>query len=79
VGEHNSPYFAAGCADGERDTQLVSDCPPCAAIGQDPEREWSWMYKRGYERTFNPAPCPCDGSCRRGRQLGEAPDTSRGG
>ena len=77
MGEHNSPYFAAGCTDGQRDTELISQCPPGSALGPDPERDWSYMYQRGYARTFNPVPCPCDGSCRRGRQYGEAPDNAR--
>ena len=61
MGEHNSPYFAAGCADGERDTELMGSCPGLPPVGMDPEKEWSWMYRRGYERTFTPGfhfPCP---------------------
>ena len=53
MGEHNSPYFAAGCADGERDTQLNTSHPGGGALGPDSEKVWSWMYKRGYEGTFD--------------------------
>ena len=52
MGEHNSPYFDAGVADGKRDETRIRSCPPRAAVGMDPQREWSWMYKRGYEREF---------------------------
>ena len=65
MGEHNSPYFAAGLADGQRDTDLASACPPGYPSGPDPERAWSGMYQRGYARSFQPFPCQCDGSCRR--------------
>jgi hypothetical protein len=54
LSEENSPYFAAGMADGERDTMLNSDHPGGQAIGPDQGKEWSWMYKRGYERGFDP-------------------------
>ena len=65
MGEHNSPYFAAGCADGERDTLLMSSCPGTAPIGLDPDMDWSSMYRRGYERTFVPGwHEPCD-NCKR--------------
>lgn len=60
MGEHNSPYFAAGCADGERDTRLMTAHPGLDPVGLDPGKEWSWMYRRGYERTFEPGhhePC----------------------
>lgn len=63
MGEDNSPYFAAGLADGLRDAELESQCPPEIPLGMDPAREWSWMYKRGYERGYVPVPCMCDGSC----------------
>jgi hypothetical protein len=79
VGEHNSPYFAAGLEDGQRDSDLASSCPPGQPAGMDPERAWSYMYQRGYGRTFLPSPCPCDGSCRHGKQYGEAPDGARTG
>lgn len=60
--EANSPFFAAGCADGERDTALMSACPGNPPLGPDPEKSESWMYKRGYERTFAPGfHVPCDG------------------
>lgn len=64
MGEHNSPYFAAGCADAERDSELMSTCPGNPPLGPDPEKAWSIMYMRGYERTFVPGwHSPC-GVCR---------------
>ena len=66
MGEHNSPYFAAGCADGERDTQLRTSHPGGSEIGpQPPDPNYPVMYMRGYERTFDPTAyhelCPmCD-------------------
>lgn len=63
MSEANSPYYKAGCADGERDTQLVTDCPPGDPIGMDPDRAWSWMYRRGYEASFKPVRHECDESC----------------
>lgn len=73
MGEDNSPYFDQGCLDGSEDALLLSQCPPGAPAGRDPSRSWSVMYNRGYDRTFHPNPCPCDGSCRKGKQLGQAP------
>lgn len=60
-----SPYYQQGAADGWRDSDLASACPPGEQPGQDPERDWSIMYRRGYEDAYQPSPCPCDGSCRR--------------
>lgn len=51
--EANSPYFGYGREDGLRDMQLITSCPARRPVGWDPEREWSWMYKRGYASTFN--------------------------
>lgn len=65
MGEHNSPYFAAGLEDGTRDALAESSCPPQPSEGPDEERAWSWMYKRGYERGYQPNPCQCDGTCQR--------------
>ena len=65
MGEHNSPYFKAGLADGLRDAELESLCPPGVALGMDPARDWSWMYRKGYGRGYVPVPCMCDGSCER--------------
>ena len=53
MGEHNSPFFDAGKADGQRDAQAARSCPPGPVIGMDPDREWSSMYRRGYEREFD--------------------------
>jgi hypothetical protein len=53
--EQNSPMFRAGCEDGAEDTRLNSQHPGGQAHGPDPEKAWSWMYRRGYERTFDPA------------------------
>ena len=74
-----SPYFGYGADDGARDALLVSTCPPGAAIGPDESRRWSSMYRRGYELNYQPVPCPCDGSCRQGKQYGEAPDGAKTG
>jgi hypothetical protein len=79
MGEHNSPYFAAGREDGRADADLVSMCPPAEPAGMNAEREWSIMYRRGYGSTFLPVPCPCDGSCRVGKQYGEAPQGAKTG
>lgn len=60
MGEHNSPFYAAGCADGERDSALMSTCPGQPPVGPDPGKDWSAMYLRGYDRTFVPGyhePC----------------------
>jgi hypothetical protein len=54
MSEHNSPFFKAGIADGERDTMLNTSHPGGAALGPDPDKVWSWMYRRGYERGFDP-------------------------
>ena len=48
MGEHNSPQFTAGIADGVRDA-LRS---PRIRQGFDPARSASWMYKRGFARGF---------------------------
>lgn len=74
MSELNSPYFDHGCDDGTADSVLASSCPPGMPQGPDPGCSWSVMYMRGYSRTYNPQPCPCDGSCKRGRMYGEAPD-----
>jgi hypothetical protein len=65
MGEHNSPYFAAGQQDGQRDADLISSCPPAEPYGMDPERDWSSMYRRGYCRVFDEAePHFCTEKCR---------------
>lgn len=64
MGEHNSPFFALGVQDGQRDTLLVSACPPADPEGMDPARAWSWMYKRGYERAFQPDRHVCTDVCK---------------
>ena len=64
MGEHNSPFFAAGREDGRRDAQAARSCPPGRVTGMDPGREWSSMYRRGYEREFDGRvhSCPnCEG------------------
>ena len=53
MGVHNSPFYAAGVADRQRDAALEADGKEPA--GPDPEREWSWMYKRGYGAIDQPA------------------------
>jgi hypothetical protein len=71
----NSPTYARGRLDGEADTMALSACPPGVASGPNPPfPAYPVMYMRGYGETFLPSPCACDGSCRRGKQRGEAPD-----
>jgi hypothetical protein len=77
MGEHNSPYFRAGIADGERDTGLVSSHPGNPPIGPDPDKEWSIMYRRGYNQAFDPTPhfacalCELEARMATGRQESE--------
>jgi hypothetical protein len=60
MGAHNSPFYAAGCADGGRDTSLMDTCPGYAPLGPDPEKSWSVLYRQGYSSTFFPVPHqPC--------------------
>jgi hypothetical protein len=69
MGERNSPYFAQGQADGEADTELGSGCAPLPPENYDGDKRWSSMYRRGYASTYNPAPCWCDGSCKKTREV----------
>ena len=48
MSEKNSPYFAAGLADGAADAARR----PAARRGFDPARSHSWMYRRGFARAF---------------------------
>ena len=48
MSERNSPYFAAGLADGAADAARN----PRARRGFDPVRAHSWMYRRGFARGF---------------------------
>jgi hypothetical protein len=48
MGERNSPYFAAGLADGATDAARN----PRARRGYDPAKAGSWMYRRGFARAF---------------------------
>jgi hypothetical protein len=64
MGEHNSPYFAQGLEDGARDAEMESGCFPVLGLGPDPEKSWSVMYMRGYERAHTPNPCACPLPCK---------------
>ena len=65
MGEHNSPFYDQGRADGARDTELMSACPGNPPVGPDPDKAWSVMYCRGYDLTFVEGfHVPCDG-CKR--------------
>jgi hypothetical protein len=48
MSERNSPYFAAGLKDGAADAARR----PSERRGYDPDRARSWMYKRGFARSF---------------------------
>lgn len=48
MSEHNSPYFTAGEVDGAADEAR----PPPERTGFDPEKAWSWMYRKGFARGF---------------------------
>jgi len=48
VSERNSPYFAAGLKDGAADAARK----PSERRGFDPARAGSWMYRRGFARSF---------------------------
>ena len=58
MGEHNSPYHAAGLDDGLRDAELAAraptkECPnPPQPVGMDPTKSWSIMYRKGYASGF---------------------------
>lgn len=68
-----SAYFQDGAADGTFNAAQESACPPAFGPGKDPGKEFSYMYLAGWEATYVPVPCPCDGSCKKGKQYGEAP------
>jgi len=72
-----SPRFADGREDGLQDAITASQCPPGYPMGYRPEYAFSSMYRAGYDQAFQPMPCPCDGSCKRGKQFGEAPDSDK--
>ena len=48
MSERNSPYFIAGELDGQADAGR----PPSERVGFDPEKAWSWMYRKGFARGF---------------------------
>jgi hypothetical protein len=48
MSERNSPYFAAGLADGAADAARS----PRVRRGYDPFMGKSWMYRRGFARAF---------------------------
>lgn len=62
MGEHNSPYFAAGTEDATLDAEMVSSCPSVEPAGPDPDKQWSIMYMRGYN-SVPQFPHVCDRSC----------------
>jgi hypothetical protein len=72
-----SARFQDGREDGLEDAITASQCPPGYPTGYRPEYEFSWMYREGYDRTFQPMPCPCDRSCEAGKQYSEAPGGKR--
>jgi len=74
----NSPTYQQGLDDGASDSVLASSCPPGAPLGpMPPFPAYPVMYLAGYRDAYQPVPCPCDGSCKRGKQYGEAPDGAR--
>jgi hypothetical protein len=68
-----------GHVDGARDTAAASSCPPGVPLGPDPAKSWSVRYMQGYDAAYNPMPCLCDGSCKRGKERGESPDNDASG
>ena len=71
----NSPTYQQGLDDGASDSVLASSCPPGAPLGpMPPFPAYPVMYLAGYRDAYQPVPCPCDGSCKRGKQYGEAPE-----
>lgn len=66
MGESNSPYFRDGLADGEADRARADSDPPQEVRGMDPEKSWSWMYKRGYGRAFGTTEAPDNGTAQAG-------------
>jgi hypothetical protein len=48
MSERTSPYFAAGLADGAADAARN----PRVRRGFDPAKAKSWMYRRGFARSF---------------------------
>ena len=59
----NSPWYRDGIADGAADAIITGTCPGGCPVGHDPEKEWSVLYREGYELGFGaaePHP-PCKG------------------
>lgn len=48
MSERNSPYYAAGLKDGAADAARN----PRVRRGFDPDKARSWMYRRGFARSF---------------------------
>ena len=71
-----SVRYQDGSEDGREDAITASLCPPGYPEGYRPEYASSSMYRTGYDDHFQPMPCPCDGSCKSGKQYGEAPEAS---
>jgi hypothetical protein len=65
MSQANSPSFDKGSRDGAADAWRAEQCPPLPVIGPDiPDPAYPVMYMRGYDLTFTPNPCNCDGSCK---------------
>lgn len=70
----NSPRYQQGLMDGAEDASDLSQCPPTQPLGpRPPDPAYPVMYMTGYNEAFDPVPCPCDGSCKRGKPYGSAP------
>ena len=59
----NSPTYTQGMEDGQRDCEIVGQCPAGDPIGpQPPFPAYPVMYLAGYDETFSHAvyhePCP---------------------
>jgi hypothetical protein len=48
MSERNSPFYRAGLADGAADAARN----PRVRVGFDPGKAKSWMYRRGFARSF---------------------------
>ena len=44
-----SPFFHAGQLDALMDQRRMAADPPQPVRGLDPQKEWSYMYRAGYE------------------------------
>jgi len=68
MSEANSPTFLQGQVDGERDNDLIGQCPPAPPIGPEPPfPDYPTMYMRGYMSTYVGEPHRCTNACRQRR------------